>query len=149
MAKLASVGQPERAVLGHRALHDLREHGRKVGDEFCDRCGFGVHDQVHHGMERLRFERLSPTEQLVQDRAQREDIGSGIHALAPDLLRGHVVGRADHESRARDVRPEEPSQPEVHDLGPARGKEMDVCGLQVTVHDSVPVREGQALCDLG
>ncbi len=46
-----------------------------------------------------------PGEGLVEHHAERPDVGAEIDALAPlGLLRGHVVGRAEHAARARQRR---------------------------------------------
>ena len=41
-------------------------------------------------------------EELVRNDAPRELIGARVHALAPQLLRGHEVGRSDDDAHARD-----------------------------------------------
>ena len=84
-----------------------------------------------------------------------------VDALAPDLLRGHVPGRAEDRARrsrvdGRDLAPAgvlledgaELGQAEVEDLHPAVPGEEEVLGLQVAVNDALLVRRGEAARDL-
>ncbi len=91
-------------------------------------------------------------EQLEEHAAGGVDVAAGVHGLAAGLLRGQVLGGADHRGglgdrclpvghRARDA--------EVHDLHRAVAGDHHVGGLDIPVHDPVPVAEVQCGADVG
>src|SRR6476620_9756635 len=78
---------------------------------------------------------------LVEDRARRVDVASGIGRLATQLFRGHVRERArdGHWLRAQGRGTPSggscySSQPEVEDLQPTVWGDPQVAGLEVRVH---------------
>ena len=70
----------------------------------------------------------------------RELIGPAVHLEAGHLLGGHVVGRPEELSRARETPGREARDAEVEDLGLPVLHEHDVGRLDVPVDDAVLVR---------
>ena len=105
-------------------------------------------------------ERPAPGQRLVEHRAEREDVGACARLLSLELLRGHVLERAEDRPIGRESpRPCPPlvasldrgcdgtGKPEIEQLG-ARARHDDVARFQVTVHDAVPVRLIESVGDL-
>ena len=77
-------------------------------------------------------------QELVSQRADGEDVGSGIRPAAEDLFRREVSDRADDVSgtRQRSRLPLEFRDPEVEDLDLAVGEQHHVGRLDVAVQDA-------------
>ena len=118
-------------------------------------------DRVHRLGGRVAAERALARQHLVEDRAEREDVGARVGGLAAHLLGRHVAERAQHDARAPCRRsaaggssPASPPrvrqlrQPEVEDLDAAVLRHEHVLRLQVAVDDALLVRRGQAVGDL-
>ena len=107
-----------------------------------------------------------PDDHFVQEHAEREDVRPGVGLAAFQLLRRHVLQRADHGARRRQIRsrrqgrqpterrsppPALPApnlgQPEVEQLRSAR-RQHDVGRLQVAVHHAPAVRLVQRVGNL-
>ena len=92
--------------------------------------------------------RLAAREQLVEDDAERVHVGRGRDAAAAHLLGARVLGRHEPQLRpvvrsrvaSRAVGLEQLGDAEVEQLGHAVGRDEDVAGLDVAVHDEVLVR---------
>ncbi len=83
-------------------------------------------------------------EHLVEDAAERVDVGAGVRAAPGDLFRRHVVDRADHRSLDRQSRNgvELLGQSEVGQVGvllAVLDRDQDVRGLDVAVHEAAAV----------
>ena len=91
--------------------------------------------------------RREPARQhLVQEHAQRVDVGAAVHGdgdgptpvrrdRGGPLFGGHVCGRPSHPRGRRAVGPDgAPREVEVQEHGLAVGREQDIRGLQVQVH---------------
>ena len=86
-------------------------------------------------------------EHLIQDDAERVDVGALVDLLAEDLLGRHVFRRADHVAGLGELRVAlllRGGDAEVHDLDQARVVDQHVGGLQVAVDDAGLVRHGHA-----
>ena len=93
-----------------------------------------------------------PGQGLVEDGPGGEEVGPRVHGVAEDLLGGHVARGPDDEPRAReiggrgesagDVARQLAGQAEVEELG-AVGRQEDVRGLEVPVHDTRVVQGAQ------
>ena len=102
---------------------------------------------------RVAVERLAAGDHLVEDDAERVDVGRGRQGAALDLLGRHVVRRAEHGLRLRQRRPARrlraAREAEVGDDDPhaARpplvGREHDVAALEVAVDHAGVVRGGE------
>ena len=85
-------------------------------------------------------------EQLVEQNAERVDVGCRGHGVATDLLGAGVLGGHQlqsggswREGLARELRVQQLGDPEVQQLGCAVGGHQHVGGLDVTVDDQVLV----------
>jgi len=72
-----------------------------------------------------------------------------VHVLALDLLRGHVVRRAQKLPFLGQVRGVHPGDAEIGDLDPVVGRDQDVRRLDVAVDDAVGVRIVEGIGHLG
>ena len=107
---------------------------------------------AHHLGHRVVAPRdpLTAGQHVVEDKAERVDVGAVIDSLALRLLGRHVLERA-HDGtqrrrragcthRARDA--------EIHDQRAAVGRDHDVLGLEIAVHDADFVGGAEARRDL-
>ena len=82
-------------------------------------------------------------EQLVQQASGRVQVRAGVDHLAPGLLGGQVLGRADHRVRLRHRRSrirDGAGDSEVHHLDLAVRRDHDVAGFDVPMDDAFVVR---------
>jgi hypothetical protein len=93
--ELAAVGVALRRIARHRLRHDRGEIARDVGRAGAQRRWRTVGDPVKHRLGRAAIVRRRSAEELVENRAERVDIGAAIHSLAARLFGRHVGGRAD------------------------------------------------------
>ena len=135
---LVAVLDPLRERLHHDGV-DLRRHlGVVVGRGSGGLADVLVGDR-HRG---VADEGRAPGEQLVEQAPGGVDVGAGVDGLAAGLLRGEVLGGADHGGglghRAGRVG-HRPSDAEVHHLHVTGGREHHVARLDVAVDDPGPV----------
>jgi hypothetical protein len=150
------------AILGQAALDDALQLRRRGRRELSERGRILVKDLVQRVDERLGLERPRVRNGLVQDAAEREDVGARVERLAGDLLGGHVPRRAEKLA----VRGEgaegggvgadriprgvgQLGQAEVDDLRVAVLGDQDVVGLEIAVNDPGAVRFAESVRDLG
>ena len=93
----------------------------------------------------LQVDRHPAREQLVEDRAQRVDVGMHALPFAQELLGRRVSRRHEPQLGTRPLdsrlhRLERLRDPEVEQLGPACSRHQDVRRLEITVHHRVLVR---------
>ena len=62
--------------LGHGLLDDLLQDRGEAGDDLADRLRLLLHHLVEHGVHGVGVERLLAGEDLVEDAAEREDVGA-------------------------------------------------------------------------
>ena len=134
--------------LGQRTLHDGDQLARQRGVNLPERLRDLLQDLVERRRERITFERLFPGQQLVDDDADREDVGPLIRTLAADLLGRHVVERAHQHVRVGELRGHEPRETEVEDLDGAALGDEDVRRLHVAVHDAAAVGVLEPFADI-
>jgi hypothetical protein len=132
-----------------QATHDdPLERLRDVGTKLSDRLGLGGLDQVEELVERVGRERRARREQLVEDGAERPDVGAVVDVSSrPHLLRRHVLRRPHDDVRRLEVGVR-PARGLSHDLRDAKIEDLDhgqpagpvgekqVRWLQVAVHDA-------------
>ena len=106
------------------------------------------------------FERRLPCEHLVEEHAEREQIGAGVEIAAARLFGRHVVERAHDDAvlgldelrrsslEAAERRAHQLGEPEVQDLHVAVGADHHVLGLEVAMDDAGVVRGRDRLRDL-
>ena len=141
-----SVGR----VLGQSLADDAFDLLRETRSQLLHRPRLLVDDGVEHGPFAVPAERKRPGGHLVEDDAERPDVGAGVDVLARGLFGGHVGDRAD--GHPRDRHPGlagQLGQAEVEDLGLSIGRDHDVARLDVAVDDAVLVGLGQPPGDLG
>ena len=176
-AGLRALGDPLQLV-GHvaRALpavlgilrqarpHDPVERGRRHRLDARDRRRLLLHDRRdERGLARAG-ERLAPGDHLVEHGAERENVRARVGLLALELFRRHVLEGPEDRSGLREVRGagdgrqrrqarllrhggHRLGESEVEQLH-ARLREHHVAGLQVPVHDPLPVRLVERVGDL-
>ena len=133
-----------------------------VGCERRDRRRLARHDRRDQRRLVGARERLLPGRHLVEHGAEREDVGAPVGFLALELLGRHVLERPENRAFLRQAllrrqrgragllswRRHRLREPEVEQLH-ARLRQHDVGGLQVPVHDPLPVRLVEGVGDLG
>ncbi len=108
-----------------------------------------VHDRVHRLDAALAAERQRAAEHLVEQDAERENIGAVIDRAAARLLRRHVgdgaeddigIGSGDRDGVAlAGERRQQLREAEVDHLGVAVLGEHHVGGLEIAMHDALGV----------
>ena len=84
-----------------------------------------------------RGERMRPCDQLVQDNADRPEIGARVDVVVEPLLGRHVRERA---ACAGLQAVSTPCNAKIQDFDPPGVEDHDVLGLQIAVDDVAPVR---------
>src|SRR5262245_48533671 len=80
---------------------DAVESWRQLGAGARENWRIGLQDRRHRLGDRLALERAPPSEHLIEDGAERKQIGAGIDGLSPDLFRSHVASGTQHGARIR------------------------------------------------
>jgi hypothetical protein len=85
--------------------------------------------------------RFAPGKKLVEDDAERVDIGRGRDGSIADLLRAGVLRckRGDHGLRCVGIGVKQLGDAEVEEFGRAVGSHKDVGGLEIAVDDEIAV----------
>ncbi len=107
-----------------------------------------VQDAVDDAAVKPPGERLPQRQQLVHDGADRKDVAAVVDDLSRDLLRGHVVERANQHPGHGHPGLGDPGDAEIEDLYPAFFLDHDVGRLHVAVDDRHLVREAEAVAQL-
>ena len=110
-------------------------------------------DRVEHGEPGVERERRLPGGQLVEDDAEREDVGWRPDRWPLRLLGRHVRARAEHDARCgvlvregvglRVLAHHHAGEAEVEHLDVAVAALHQVLGLDVAVHDAGAVRRAE------
>ena len=143
-AQLGRVLEAIARLACHRPLDDVDEQRRRRRGALAQRHGLAVAQAGQHLVHRLVLEGALAGEDLVEDRAEREDVGARVGLLPAQLLGGHVVRSPHHRSAARQLGRAQLGEPEVEDLDVAARLDVDVAGLEVAVDDPARVRGGDA-----
>ena len=154
-------GEPVLRALFEATANDLAERAREMRGPVLEGRRVLVQDRAHGVRRRRSGEGPAPGEHLVQDAAEREDVGAVVGRVPPYLLGGHVAHRAHNHPRARSVRHRrrrlglgllqrrsQLRETEVQDLDDTGARDEHVPRFEVAVHDPLFVRRGQALGDL-
>ena len=134
-----------------RVQHDLFEMRIEIGIERGWRLRIFGGLRAHHVVNVGARVRQVAGQHLVENRAQRIDVGADIAAPAADLFGRHVVGRAD--GRRQPGPRQAPRRfvecdSEVHDLGLAFSRHQDVFRLQIAMHYAFAVHVHERLGQL-
>ena len=135
-------------VLRERALDDrVERRGRAVLGRLRRRV---VQVRPQPRLVALALERDLARERVVQEAAERVDVGAGVDPLAADLLGRDVVERADPVAGLRRARDRERvlGEPEVGQVDVVLGAEQDVRGLDVAMDEAGGVRGVERAADL-
>ena len=133
-----------RRVLRERAHHDHVEVARDVAADLRRRLG-RRRQVLHRDLDRrVAVERRLAGEELVEDDAERVEIGALVDLGAARLLGREVLRRADDRARLGHLARAGARDPEVGHLDAAFAVDEDVVRLDVAVDDPVPVREARA-----
>src|SRR5437016_706847 len=152
--RLAQLESALGAPLGpplERVQDDLLQGRRDLRPELAQRHRVLLQLRLHDLRRAVaRLGQLSG-QHLVEDDPQAVEVGALVAVAGPDLLRGHVLGRA---HARRQPRPGEVAErgvegdPEVHQLHAAVGGQHDVLGLEIAVYDALAVEVDQRVGDL-
>ena len=147
-------------VLGETRRDQPAQRGRRQRLCFVDGRRLILDDGADDARPSLAFEGPASGNDLVERGAEGEDVGAGVGRLAVELLRRHVLQRAQDGSRAGQRRRAgrglaaagfrlaraELRQAEVEQLH-AVGREHHVPRLQIAVDDPLPVRRVERVRD--
>ena len=153
---------PVIGVLGKADLDGELEIARRLRLPIHHRHRVLREDRRNHARIGVLRERPLARGHLVEDHAEREDVGAGISVAAFELLRRHIAQRAQNRVRTGEVgRLSEfvaetrhhrlgrhLREPEVEELH-ARRREHDVARFDIPVHDAMPVGERDSVGERG
>ena len=156
---------PVLRVLGEAPLDDPLERRRRHRRNRRDRRRLLLHDRGDQRRLARSHEGLAPGRHLVEHAPEREDVRPRVRLPALELLGRHVLERPEDRPFLRQVlvgRPHHRRQRghgrlhgRRHRLGEAeveqlhaRLRQHDVAGLQVAVHDPLPVGLVESVGDL-
>src|SRR5688572_1224764 len=141
------------AVLCQAAVNKFLEFRRNVGSELANWFGVGMDETPQCRYRCLPIERTRARQHLIENDAEREEVGPVIDFVADGLFRGHVSHCAQRCANCRHgglcgvccarCCCCSFGDPEVEDLRDALGCEHDVAGLEVAVHDAC----GMSVCE--
>ena len=133
-------------------LQALQDDGFNVGRECLHDFARALRQfaKLHHSRRNriVARERRGACNHLVEQEADGIDIGARVHMLKPDLLRGHVGGRAGDSAGHLRIAANHARDSEVHDLHAAAPVHNDVRGFQIPVNDCLQVRFAKARANL-
>ncbi len=138
-------------LLGHRMHDDRLEIARHPGLDLARERGGLRHVLVGDGHRRVRGERRTARDHLVEHHTEGIDIAAAVHAEALRLLGREVGGRAHNKTGLGDAltRADRSRYAEVGNLHLTVGSDEYVAGLHVAVHDTMAVRVTEGLRDVG
>jgi hypothetical protein len=139
------VDGPGGGVAPRRPHDELVQAGRHAVDDLTGRRDVLVHVPEGDRQRAVGGVRRRARQQLPEQDPGRVDVGARVGAAVLDLLGREVGHRADdHAGGGREgAGLERPCQSEVGDLDPAVGRQQDVLGLDVAVHQPRGVRGGE------
>ena len=138
----AAIGVAVLRIASHRLQHDRLERGRHLRIAFADGIGILVQVPGHHDHPIVAPEGHAPRQELVHHHSPGVDVAAAVAPASLNLLRAHVVGSAEalgEMTPRQSFRAFDQRGAEVDHLQMIVGRHDDVLGLQVAVHDPVPV----------
>ncbi len=163
-SRVAHVAEPAVRILLQAAAEEVPDSQRRVGRQSIP-VRVGREDGRENVGDGLPRERALAAQELVHDAAERPDVRSLVHGLAPRLFGAHELRGSEDDAGLRSLedesggergvrvgaalpRVENLRESQVEDLHPALRRDLDVGGLQVAVNDAALVRGLQRLRDL-
>ncbi len=138
--------EPPCGHLLQAVVQDAAQGGREGA---VPRLGFLLEDGGEGVRGRGPHEGPAAREHLEEHRPEAEDVGAGVHLLAPHLFGAHVARGAQHRALVGDGGPLVGAglagQAEVQDLQAAVLGDPEVAGRQVPVDDPLLVGGGEPL----
>jgi hypothetical protein len=145
-----------------QAGDDAGELRRRARALLVQRLGIGVEDRRQRVDRGLALEGGLAGHEFVENRAERELIGTEVDPPTGGLLRRHVAHRAEDGAGSRSGqihlqrvlagighRRHDLRQAEVENLHVPVAGDHDVLGLEIAMHDAALMRGGEAVGDLG
>ncbi len=144
---LVRPGEAVVGVLLEEPQDDLLEGLRRVGTVAARRLGVAIQVLPHHGDVRVPLERKAPRDGLVEEHAERVEVGALVDAPPLEELGGHVVdGPLEPRLPLLHAGPRET---EVEELDLPRPRHAQVGGLHVVVDEAPGVDVLEPPADLG
>ena len=158
---LAAGGLAMVGILRQHLRDRLRQRGSRRRIRLRHRRRDRGHDALEHDVQRGAHERLEPGQQLVEDHAEREDVGALVDPAAVARLGRHVLRRAGDDPFSRGGRRQRhrpgrsrrrlgvTRDAEVEDLDLPVAGQHQVLGLDVAVDHAVGVGRAHRAHALG
>jgi hypothetical protein len=144
---------PVLRLLVQETVDELRKLRRRRGLQLADRRLPQAADPAEGHRDGVAAERGDAGDHLVEQGAEREEVGPVVHRLAHHLFRRHGIGGAEDHARLRErlilvSALDELREAEVQDLRAAGRGHHDVAGFQIAMDDPVGMRLGEPAGDL-
>ena len=100
---------------------------------------------MHQGCQRIGNERLTPSQQVIEHDARREQVGPAIHRLAAQLFGSHVHRRAQQIAGMRQVGTAKMGDAEIGQGDGVVRTHQNVGRFNISVNHAASVRVAQSV----